>query len=472
MAHDHRHVVVAGEFRLAFDRDLGAAFALLDREELRAAGGHGAGAGVGATGKLPEADIDAFLDGDFDAEFAGIQGARNIGPLIGKAGGISELAAVGDTEALNEDHVSAAESGDVGLGAVGVRDVEEVDLLESGRDSIGITGIGELQNGNVEPAGEGGGGSEKGDGDSGKERAHLQRLPRRPRTVQQKFMPVVETKWTASDGTMLCGKIWLPEDSPKGWVVAMHGLNCCVDDWIPLAEPLQHIGVALAAWNLRGQGRDPVIARRGAWLDVQGMIEDLSLFFDEIDPGEVPVFLAGDSMGALLALRASTAPAITRRIAGMLLFVPVVLLAQQNPPWIKGAMRFVSRIAPALRLNPSWFVHGRSQTPKLTRATERQAAFEAAPHRMHRQTLGFLADMGDLIESAFGSAGKVETPVVIFSAGHDAFVPVAAIEDFFRAIAAGDKVHYHYAESYHQLLHDLDSRRVSGDAVRWIEERL
>ena len=40
------------------------------------------------------------------------------------------------------------------------------------------------------------------------------------------------------------------------------------------------------------------------------------------------------------------------------------------------------------------------------------------------------------------------------------------------SIRSGDKAHFHYPESYHQLLFDLDAPRVLADAAAWIEARL
>lgn len=289
-------------------------------------------------------------------------------------------------------------------------------------------------------------------------------------SVQQKSMSGVETSWSASDGTAVRRVDWAGNAGTGPFVVGLHGLNCTSWDFGPLAESLNASGINFAAWNLRGQGTDPVAARRGAWLDVDGMTADLAKFLDDQPDGR-NCFIAGDSMGALLAIRALESDAVRSRIAGLMLFVPVVQLAQRNPPWLKSAMRGLSRMLPALRLNPSWFVHGKSTVPKLTRIPERQAAFVAAPHRMHTLTPGFLADMGELIESADTSAAAVRLPVAMFSAGHDAFVRPEDSERFFARIGSTDKTHFHYPASYHQLLHDLDADRVCADAIDWVRNR-
>lgn len=277
--------------------------------------------------------------------------------------------------------------------------------------------------------------------------------------------------WIAPDGTQLGFKIWSSGSAPRATILALHGLSCREDDFAPLGEAMLGKNIRVAAWNLRGQGLDPVLQRRGAWLDLEGMAADLESFA-KLVAGAEPLFLCGDSMGALLALQAAIRKPWGERITGLLLFSPVVGLAQKNPPWLKSLLLAVSRAAPRLRLKPSWFVHGKGDAPQLTRIAERQDAVANAPHRLGPTTIGFLARMGDLIEASLPAAERLDVPVAVFSAGYDAFVAPEQIRDFFVRIRAHDKTHFHYPESYHQLLFDLDAEQVLADAVAWVEARL
>jgi len=276
--------------------------------------------------------------------------------------------------------------------------------------------------------------------------------------------------WISPDGSRLGCRQWLPEGPVRARVIALHGLNCRVDDFDPLGECLSRRGIAVEAWNLRGQGLDPQVGRRGAWLDVEGMLADLEAFADE--PTDVQLFLCGDSMGALIAIQAATREPWQERLAGLLLFVPVVGLAQKNPPWMKSLLQTLAGFFPRLRLDPSWFVQGSPAMPKLTRIPERQHAVETAPYRLGPTTLGFLARMGDLIDSALPAAPQLRLPVAIFTAGHDVFVTPAQQNEFFERIGSSDKTHFHYPEGYHQLMFDLDADKVLADAVGWIDAQL
>jgi alpha-beta hydrolase superfamily lysophospholipase len=276
--------------------------------------------------------------------------------------------------------------------------------------------------------------------------------------------------WSAPDGTRFRRMRWRAESAPRARVIALHGLSCRSEDFSPLAERFGERGILVEAWDLRGQGLDPDPTRRGAWLEIDGMLADLAAFAGE--PTELPLFLAGDSMGALLAIQAAARPEWRSRLAGLMLFVPVVALARENPRWVKPTLRFLSAILPGLRLKPSWFVQGSGEMPVLTRIPERQHELATAPHRLGPLTFSFLANMGDLIETAPPAASKIRTPTALFSAGHDVFITEAQQCAFFADIAAPDKMHFHYPEAFHQLLFDLDAEQVLADATAWIEARL
>ncbi len=277
----------------------------------------------------------------------------------------------------------------------------------------------------------------------------------------------------APDGAKFHCLRWRPEERPRARVIALHGLSCRAEDFAPLAEKLCAQGMVVEAWNLRGQGLDPQEARRGAWLEIDGHLQDLAAFASrETEFPEIPLFLCGESMGALLAIQAASRQPWRDRLAGLLLFVPVVGLAQNNPPWVKLLLEGIAKIAPNFRLRPSWFVQGSAKMPKLTRIEARQAELETAPHRLPVLTVRFLARMGGLIDAALPAGPDVTMPVALFTAGHDAFVTLDQQRAFFARLGSRDKTHFHYPESYHQLIFDLDAEKVVADARAWMESQL
>lgn len=283
---------------------------------------------------------------------------------------------------------------------------------------------------------------------------------------------VTEVLWTAPDGTQLGSRAWMPAGKPKAIVLAMHGLGCRAADFEPLGIELKKRGVAVCAWNHRGQGLDPDVKRRGAWFHLDQMLIDLKSYADTVTTGDTPVFLCGESLGALIALQATTTEPWSGTIEGLLLFSPAVALSQKNPPWLKTTLRAVGRALPGLRLRPGWFVHGSGSMPRLTRVEERQKYLTTAPHRLGPLTLPFLASVGDLIEASLTTAARVDVPVAMFSGGNDVFTTPLQFEEFFAALRTADKTHFQYPEGCHQLLFDFDASKVVEEAAGWLLNRI
>lgn len=269
---------------------------------------------------------------------------------------------------------------------------------------------------------------------------------------------------------MLEGAIWGGDAHGDLAVVGMHGLGGIAGDFEPLGGQLAKEGILTTAWNLRGQGADPVQKRRGRFLDVDGHLEDFEDFMDHLTAvnGVKRFVVAGESMGALLAIRAAAERGVRERLEGAILFVPVVGLARKNPKWLTDSVRWLAKQVPGLRMRPSWFVHGRGGTPRLTRDPERQKEFEEAPHRLGPVSLQFLERMGDLIEGIGEFAPEVKCPVAVFSGGRDVFVSPEQIAGFTERLGGSSKQRFHYPESCHRLLYDYDAVEVLKDAVEWV----
>lgn len=282
--------------------------------------------------------------------------------------------------------------------------------------------------------------------------------------------PAAKATWTAPDGAVFGCWRWHPAGKPRARVIALHGLGCWAADFDPLARELCRRGIALEAWHLRGQGLDPDFRRRGAWLEVAGHLADLAAFAKA--DASVPTYLCGESMGALLAVQAAATPAAAQNWRGLILIVPVVALARENPPWLRATLRGAARILPALRLRPGWFVHGRAGIPPLSRIEERQRALEVAPHRLGPLTIGFLARMDALIAGAIPAAPRINLPVAVVSAGRDVFVRAEQTRAFFERLGSRDRTLLEYPESYHQVLFDLDADQVVADIAAWLEARV
>jgi alpha-beta hydrolase superfamily lysophospholipase len=256
-------------------------------------------------------------------------------------------------------------------------------------------------------------------------------------------------------------------------VACVHGLSGSGEQFEPLPERLREF--SFYALDLRGQGRDPVADRRGMALDVEAQLLDIASFVAALRShhGDTPVFLLGESMGALLSANyASRVRSGESAVDGVVMSVPVVGLRREVPRFAKRALAWLAGVFPRAKLPPSRFVNGKSFAPPLTRDTAYQEALRQKPHHIRDYSLRFLSELGELIDGSHAVAEKVEHPLLVLSAGRDCFVGPHQIERWFDRVSSPDKTLHHYPEAYHLLWHDWDREEVVADLGGWLEGRL
>jgi len=275
--------------------------------------------------------------------------------------------------------------------------------------------------------------------------------------------------WRGHGGEGLNGLAWR-RDGAAGSVVCIHGLAGAGEQF----EPVVHAapGFSFFAMELRGQGNDPVAHRRGRALELEKQMGDIAAFVDMVraDGNGGPVFLMGESMGALLA--ASYAAGGGNGVDGLVLSVPVVGLRRPVPGIVKRALKLVAGLAPHWRLPPSRFVNGTPVAPQITRDRDYQESLRRRPHHISDFTIGFLAELGDLIDGSGGLGPGLNLPVLVLAAGRDCFVRREQVERWFDGVAAREKTLRVYGGAFHLLWHDWDKELVLRDVAGWLDGRV
>lgn len=277
--------------------------------------------------------------------------------------------------------------------------------------------------------------------------------------------------WITRDREARTAEAWLPAAQPRAVVVCLHGMSGYSDQFAPLSAGMPEL--AFFAPELRGQVGDPVPSRRGAVLDLPRQHDDVEDFLGVVarEYGGVPVFLLGESMGALIAA-SFVATGRGSILRGAIFSVPVVALMRPVPGWVTTCVHWIGQIAPQLRCPPSVFVNGKSYSPPLTRDMRYQDELGKRPGHLRSYTFRFLSDLGTLIESSSEIAGRLNAPCLTLAAGKDCFVRVDQIEAWFEKIPATDKTLAVYPESYHLLWQDWESEHVVGEVARWMAARI
>ena len=278
--------------------------------------------------------------------------------------------------------------------------------------------------------------------------------------------------WRTHDGESRESHAW-PAADPQGVIACIHGLSGSGEQFHPL--PARLTRYSFYALDLRGQGSDPVDSRRGMRLDLKTQLLDIREFIVALRRAHQgkPIFLMGESMGSLLSAAYAAQDALPpdSEINGVLLSVPVVGLRREIPRFIKKTLAFLARHFPEARLSPSRFVNGKTTAPPLTRDTAYQESLREKPHHLRGFSLGFLAELGELIDKSHTHAERLRHPALVLSAGNDCFVKTEQIAAWFEKIPSADKTHQLYPEAYHLLWHDWDRELVMKDIEYWLDWR-
>jgi acylglycerol lipase len=281
-------------------------------------------------------------------------------------------------------------------------------------------------------------------------------------------------EWKTLDGEHRIAHAWKKKDS-KAAVACIHGMGGSGEEFHPLPNKIDDC--SFYALELRGQGCDPVKSRRGVVLDLESQINDIGAFLKAIrmeHPAE-PVFLMGESMGALLSA-AYMARAAREDMGtvpnGLILSVPVVGLARPVPSIVRVLLRLVGTMAPKVRFSAGRFVSKKSQAPQITRDQAYHDALRKKPHHIEDFSLGFLMELSNLIDASESFAPCWDVPTLVLSAGCDCFVQPTQISTWFEKIPAPDKKLYIYPEAYHLLWHDWDKEAVLRDIHAWLTARI
>lgn len=280
--------------------------------------------------------------------------------------------------------------------------------------------------------------------------------------------------WTAPDGAIFSYSQWATHAEPRAVLIAIHGLSGAALDYEPLGRHLAPLGFVIYAPELRGQGNDPVPARRGDLDRIETWFADLRAFLALVrarHPG-LPLFSYGESMGAALLVRFLAQADANEQPAALVLASPVVAIQQRPPWWVNMLFRTLLVLRPGFRIDLRPLAK-REKAPRLvTRDEAHRTWFASAPHKLDVFTVRFFKCLQDLITGCFASAEKLRLPVLVLCARHDVFIGEERVEAFFARLPGPDKELTLYPDSYHLLLHDHDRDEVLERITGWLLQRL
>lgn len=263
------------------------------------------------------------------------------------------------------------------------------------------------------------------------------------------------------DGTRLFLRCWTPvaEASPAGpaggaAVLYLHGMGAHSGNFVALGDVLHAAGHAVYAMDLRGFGRSG--GERGHVLSFDQYLDDARSVLDLVvqeQPGR-PVFLAGLSMGGMLALRLAAARDPACPIAGLILLAPGVKLRRRPPWWKVLLLAGLQRVRPHLRLPPPF--HSESDDPFW----------------VHTFTASFLwAGLGAMRRLERELVQVPPLPVLVVQAGNERVVDPQAVRALYDSLPSPEKTFVELGGARHNIVLDERLPELARHVVAWLASR-
>src|ERR687890_2810260 len=257
-------------------------------------------------------------------------------------------------------------------------------------------------------------------------------------------------------------QVWRPSE-PRAVLVNLHGLGDHSGLYPSLANHFPPRGIALYAYDMRGNGRSPgQRAYLRSWEEYRG---DLRAFLVKVREweGNVPVFLLGNSLGGLVVL--DYALRHPEELAGVIAAAPP-LGKVGVPPFLMALGRVMSRVWPRFSLEVGMDLSGLARDPKVIEAVLADPLF----HR--RGTARLSTEVTAAISRVQAHAGELAVPVLILHGAEDRMVPPDGSREFFSKLRYPDREFREYPGGYHGLFDDRDWQTVVSDVEQWLDLHL
>lgn len=268
---------------------------------------------------------------------------------------------------------------------------------------------------------------------------------------------------------------WISEKTkPDVVIIGIHGFCGASIDYANLGNHLLQYQpeTGLYAYEVRGQGSDPIRERRGDIGDPRDWYRDLFAFTQLVQEQHprAKIVWFGESMGALISAHAlRQAPANDLPCDGLILSSPIVRFRDDIPAWTPGLVQIAATTLPLARISLETLSGG--QDVQMTQTSHHTEQTKKNSYSIDRYTLRLIAALGKHIDTMNDCATTFRTPVLVLHGGKDYFNNDSDVRGFVSRIPAHvSKTYHNYPEAYHLLMYDAKKEVIFKDIETWIDQ--
>lgn len=284
---------------------------------------------------------------------------------------------------------------------------------------------------------------------------------------------VLYPKAAGAKGETFGYRKWISEETePDVVLIGIHGFCGASIDYTNLGDHLlgHQPKTGLYAYEVRGQGSDPIVARRGDIGNPEEWYRDLFAFTQlvrERHP-DAKVVWFGESMGALIAAHAwSKSPQEEPPCDGLVLSSPIVRFRDDIPAWTPGLLQIAATTLPLARVSLATLSGG--QDVQMTQKSRHLEQAKTNPYHIEQYTLRLIGTLSKLIATMNDCAATIHSPVLVLHGGQDYFNNDADVRGFVARIPEGTPMAYrNYPKAYHLLMYDAKRDAIFRDVERWV----
>ncbi len=257
---------------------------------------------------------------------------------------------------------------------------------------------------------------------------------------------------------------WLPDGEVKGVLFIVHGVGEHSSRYTNVINRFLPLGFAVYALDHIGHGKS------------EGEREMIDKFADYSAPlityrkmvaeqhPDVPVFIYGHSMGALITcvhLLSHQAD-----FTGAIISAPPLMIPANISPITITIGRLLSAIAPKMGLIDL-------DVNNLSNDKAVVEAYVADPLVFHgKMTARISSEMLGAIKQVNDSVGKINLPLFIIQGGADHIVDPAGADMLYAKSSSSDKTLKVYDGFFHEIHNEINRELMFSDLEAWLKPRL